>query len=69
MKYYVNDKSLDWNLLVKEIAEFPKRFVDSGGWDSLCLEEDSLTLAYYPSAYQEQFESDALYEKYKDVYG
>ncbi|XP_026398630.1 FACT complex subunit SPT16-like [Papaver somniferum] len=55
VKYYVNNKSLNWNSTVKEITEFPKKFIDSGGWDSLGL-EDSLTLAYYPSAYQEQLE-------------
>ncbi|KAI3915620.1 hypothetical protein MKX01_015445 [Papaver californicum] len=66
VKYYVNNKSLNWSSLVKEIAEFRKRFLDSGGWDSLCL-EDSLTLAYYPSAYYEQLASYARYEKYKNT--
>ncbi|RZC84252.1 hypothetical protein C5167_047038 [Papaver somniferum] len=46
VKYYVNAKKLDWKAIVEGIADFPKKFIDDGGWDYFKL-EDRDTLAYY----------------------
>ncbi|MCL7042428.1 hypothetical protein MKW94_011502 [Papaver nudicaule] len=59
VKYYVNSKSLDWSMLVKDIREFPKKFIDSGGWGSSNLElEDSRTLAYYSDSDSDSYSYD-----------
>ncbi|KAI3919205.1 hypothetical protein MKW92_021269 [Papaver armeniacum] len=46
VKYYVNAKKLDWKAIVKDIADFPEKFIENGGWDYFKL-EDSDTFAYY----------------------
>ncbi|KAI3843575.1 hypothetical protein MKX03_012335 [Papaver bracteatum] len=46
VKYYVNAEKPDWKAIVKGIVDFPKKFIDDGGWDYFKL-EDSDTLAYY----------------------
>lgn len=48
VKYYVNEVSKDWNMLLKDIRQSLKEFIDSGGWGSPKLDiEDPLTLTYY----------------------
>ncbi|KAI3880155.1 hypothetical protein MKX03_008190 [Papaver bracteatum] len=43
---YLNGPKVDWNSKLKEILKDPKKFVESGGWESLNL-EDPKTLSYY----------------------
>lgn len=46
VKYYVNTKELEWKTILKDIADFPQKFIDNGGWDYFEL-EDCTTLAKY----------------------
>ncbi|KAI3861698.1 hypothetical protein MKX03_030803 [Papaver bracteatum] len=46
VKYYVNTKKLEWKAILKNITDFPQKFLEKGGWDYFEL-EDSNTLAKY----------------------
>ncbi|MCL7023368.1 hypothetical protein MKW94_012783 [Papaver nudicaule] len=46
VKYYVNNEKPDWKSIVKDIAYFPAKFMENGGWDHFEL-EDSHTFVYY----------------------
>ncbi|KAI3858755.1 hypothetical protein MKX03_033708 [Papaver bracteatum] len=46
VKYYVNAAKPDWKSIVKDIVDFPAKFMENGGWDYYNL-EDYYTLAYY----------------------
>ncbi|KAI3959608.1 hypothetical protein MKW92_031871 [Papaver armeniacum] len=46
VKYYVNTKKLEWKAILKNITDFPQKFVEKGGWDYFEL-EDSNTLSKY----------------------
>ncbi|MCL7049359.1 hypothetical protein MKW94_021697, partial [Papaver nudicaule] len=46
VKYYCNRRFINWNSILRGIVERPERFVQSGGWESLNL-EDEHTLRYY----------------------
>ncbi|KAI3953385.1 hypothetical protein MKW92_014259 [Papaver armeniacum] len=46
VKYYVNTKELEWKAILKDITDFPQKFIENGGWDYFEL-EDSKTLANY----------------------
>ncbi|XP_026436118.1 FACT complex subunit SPT16-like [Papaver somniferum] len=49
VKYYVNTKQLDWKDTVKDIADFPEKFIRRGGWDKFELEDRHTSSDYgYP---------------------
>ncbi|KAI3888168.1 hypothetical protein MKX03_020566 [Papaver bracteatum] len=52
VKFYENDRDLNWNPLVKKIADSPESFIQEGGWNAYKL-EDNTTSLYYRHYYLE----------------
>ncbi|KAI3890385.1 hypothetical protein MKX03_028207 [Papaver bracteatum] len=46
IKFYVNERKVDWALVLEGIRDFPETFIKNGAWDFFNL-EDSDTSGYY----------------------
>ncbi|XP_026454771.1 FACT complex subunit SPT16-like isoform X2 [Papaver somniferum] len=51
VKYYQNERKLNWNEEVKKFRDSPEKFIMDGGWESLDLEAGDASKCFYWEEY------------------